>query len=371
MKKARGLGIVYERGGVQWIQYYVCGKRYRESSGSANPADAARLLKKRIADAASGRPVAPQLEKTALEQITKMVIDDYEANHRRSKDRVRYAVAHLHAFFTPEAKVIAITSDQITAYRVHRQEQTFQGRPVANATINYELAVLRRALHLGARAGKVGLAPEVQMLHVENTRKGFFEPEQHRVVVEQLPDYLKQLAQVAYITGWRTKSELLTRQWRHVDFDAGWLRLEPGEGKTGEARNFPFTPELRAALEAQRDYVRCIELETDSIVPWVFCHSDGSPIKSFRDAWRNACTRAAVPGRLVHDFRRTAVRNLERASVARSAAMSMTRHKTETVYRRYAIVDSAMLMEAAAKLSKLHQDEREIAPKVVPLRKAE
>jgi hypothetical protein len=65
------------------------------------------------------------------------------------------------------------------------------------------------------------------------------------------------------------------------------------------------------------------------------------------------------------------VRNLERAGVSRSAAMEMTGHRTETVYRRYAIVDSAMLQEAATKLSKLHQDERSPAPKVVALHKAE
>jgi integrase len=268
MKKGpRGLGSTYERSGVWWIQYRIRGVRYRESSGSRKEADASRLLKKRIGDAASGRPVVPQLEKTTLEQITKMVIDDYVANHLHSEARVRYAVEHLHDFFTPEAKVIAITTDQIKAYRVHRQDQTYQGRPCANATINYELAVLRRAMRLGAEAGKVGLAPEVQMLHVENARKGFFEPEQHRAVVQHLPDYLKPVAEVAYITGWRTRSELLTRQWRHVDFDAGWLRLDPGESKNGKARNFPFTPELRTALEAQREYVRRIEMQTGAIIP--------------------------------------------------------------------------------------------------------
>jgi len=45
------------------------------------------------------------------------------------------------------------------------------------------------------------------------------------------------------------------------------------------------------------------------------------------------------------------VRNLERAGVSRSAAMAMTGHLTESVYRRYAVVDETMLKGAAAKLS--------------------
>ena len=56
------------------------------------------------------------------------------------------------------------------------------------------------------------------------------------------------------------------------------------------------------------------------------------------------------PGRLVHDFRRTAVRNLERAGVPRSSAMAMVGHKTESIYRRYAIVDAGALREAAARI---------------------
>ncbi len=53
---------------------------------------------------------------------------------------------------------------------------------------------------------------------------------------------------------------------------------------------------------------------------------------------------------VMHDFRRTAVRNLERAGVPRSAAMKMTGHKTESVYRRHAIVDETMLTEGEVKL---------------------
>jgi hypothetical protein len=100
-----------------------------------------------------------------------MVLDDYRANHLRSENRARAAVQHLHDFFTPEAKVIAIASDQVTTYRVHRQEQTYQGRPVASATINYELAILRRALRLGVKAGKVGPFPKVEMLRLAKCEK--------------------------------------------------------------------------------------------------------------------------------------------------------------------------------------------------------
>ena len=76
----------------------------------------------------------------------------------------------------------------------------------------------------------------------------------------------------------------------------------------------------------------------------------GRPLKSFRKAWQQACAAAGVPGRILHDFRRTAVRNLERAGVPRSVAMKMVGHKTESVYRRYAVVDEAMLRDAAVKL---------------------
>jgi len=54
--------------------------------------------------------------------------------------------------------------------------------------------------------------------------------------------------------------------------------------------------------------------------------------------------------KLIHDMRRSAVRKFERSGVPRSAAMAMVGHKTESIYRRYAIVDEAMLREAAARL---------------------
>lgn len=156
----------------------------------------------------------------------------------------------------------------------------------------------------------------------------------------------------AYITGWRMGSEILCLQWRQVDVKAGTVRLEPGTTKTGEGRTFYMTSELRAWLEGQKALTEALQRQSGRIIPWVF-HRKGKPIGEFRKAWKTACKKAGVPGRIPHDFRRTAVRNLERAGVPRSVAMKMVGHRTESVYRRYAIVDEAMLREGAEKLARL------------------
>jgi integrase len=142
-----------------------------------------------------------------------------------------------------------------------------------------------------------------------------------------------------------------------VDFKGqGWLRLEPGEDKNRSGRNFPFTPELREILEAQRERTRSLERQLGKIIPWVF-HRKGKPIRSYYKAWHTACAKAGIQ-RIRHDMRRTAVRNLERAGVPRSAAMAIVGHKTESVYRRYAIVDEGMMFDAASKLAALHAKEK-------------
>jgi len=97
-------------------------------------------------------------------------------------------------------------------------------------------------------------------------------------------------------------------------------------------------------------------------------HRDGRPIKRYRRAWLTARTAAGAPHQIPHDFRRTAVRNLERAGVPRSAARKMVGHKTEAMYRRYAIADESLLREGAAKLEALLEAQRGALRVVVPLR---
>jgi integrase len=164
----------------------------------------------------------------------------------------------------------------------------------------------------------------------------------------------------AYLTGWRLKSEVLALQWWQVDFEAGMVRLEPGSTKNADGRVFPFAalPALERLLRTQAERTRAIERASGSIIPWVF-HRAGTPIRYFRRAWIQACRLAGLPDRLPHDFRRTAVRNLERAGVPRSVAMKLTGHKTESIYRRYAIVAEQDLKDGVAKLAALHQRSEE------------
>ena len=166
------------------IEYYIRGQRHNESVNSANRADATRLLKQRIGEAQTGRPVGPQIERTTLEDLIAMVEDDYKVNGRSSADRIGQAANHLRAFFNSTCKAGDITGDRIARYQRQRLEDG--AKP---STVNYEVALLRRGFRLATRAGKVGMRPEFAMLHVENVRKGFFEYEQFQRVLDRLPEY--------------------------------------------------------------------------------------------------------------------------------------------------------------------------------------
>ena len=360
--RERGFGAVYrptykdrktdelKESSIWWIRYYVHGKRRLENVHSRNRADAVNLLKKRLGELVDGKLQATAIQRTRFTELAEMLRNDYQVNARRSLIRAERSISHLSEFFGQD-RAITITSDRISAYVAFRKREG-----AANATINRELAALRRMFRLGKRAGKIGELPFISLLQEDNIRKGFFEPAQCQAVLRHLPDDLKPVVEVAYITGWRVPSEVLTRQWQHVDFDNGWLRLEPGETKNRKGRNFPMTERLRTALQHQRERTSALERSTGKIIPWVF-HRNGRPIKSLYTSWRKACRAARLPGRIPHDFRRTAVRNLERAGVPRSDAMAMIGHLTESIYRRYAISDEASLRESAIKLDRLHRDD--------------
>jgi integrase len=365
MKRSRGEGRIFQptyttstgerkKTTTWWIQYHRDGKKVRESSKSERKADAARLLRDRLAALAAGKPTGPAVEKTTYDYMAKMLEDSFVVNARRSLKRLRGALAHLGAEFKG-VPARAIDEGRIGAYVRSRLDAG-----AANGTINRELTSLKRMFTLAIRAQRVARRPHIEMLAEATPRSGFVERPQYETILAKLPAAVRAVVAVAYLTGWRLAAEVLTRQWRHVDFGAGFLRLEPGETKNGSGRMFVLIPELRAVLQEQRERTTLVEQATGQVVPWVF-HRNGKPITSIRKAWDRACSEAGFPALIPHDLRRSAVRNLERAGVPRSTAMAMVGHKTESIYRRYAIVDEAMLREGALKLATYHDGAHEDA----------
>jgi hypothetical protein len=116
--------------------------------------------------------------------------------------------------------------------------------------------------------------------------------------------------------------------------------------RSGEGRTFPMTREVREVLEQQRTITENLQRQLKVVCLRVF-HRPGRPIKGFRVVFRSACKEAGCPGRVLHDFRRTAVRNLVRAGILERVAMQMTRPKTRSAFERYNIVSVGDLCEAA------------------------
>ena len=186
---------------------------------------------------APGRPLAADYERVTFSDLESIVLNNYDANERKSRNRVVIAFRHLRPFFE-RTPVVFIAGDRLEKYvNLRRQEGA---KP---ATILYELATLRRAFRLAVKAGRLPGVPSFPTITVRNARKGFLEEDDFARVMGHLTDDVRPLVQFLWLTGWR-KSEALGLQWRSVDFVSGTIRIE--ETKSGEPRTLPFhaLPEL-------------------------------------------------------------------------------------------------------------------------------
>jgi integrase len=240
-------------------------------------------------------------------------------------------------------------------------EQRRSTAGTSNAEINRELTILKRMFTLAMEAGKLLHRPHIPMLEERNTRKGFFELEMLRGVPTHLPEPLRPVIEFAYITGWRIPSEVLTLEWRQVDFKADEVRLDPETTKNRAGRVFPMTDDLRALLPSRPAAHQRLKL-AGRIVPRVGVRrvatkrggpKEPRPIRAFDKSWAAACVAAGCPGRIPHDLRRTAVRNTVRRAVPERVAMPLAGHKTRSVFDRYNIVSDGDLRTAALQLSGL------------------
>jgi len=365
------MGYVFRQPGrgrlTYLMKYYVKGRPITESTGEDDEKKALKVLHAKETDRDRGLPVSAAVGKIRFAAAAADLITDYANNDRRSTATVQRRIdRHLEPYFRGW-KLADIHTADVKAYTKARRTEG-----AAIGTVNRELAVLKRMFALAVQGGALLYRPHIPLLTEANVRAGFFEREAFESVRRHLPAPLQPVVTFAYITGWRIDSEVLPLEWRHVDLAAGEVTLDPQTTKNGKPRVFPLTGELRALLEAQRA-IRDAIVATGQLCPTVFVRlvrvggrglsaqhqgraaiaPTPKPIKRFNKAWKAACRKAGQPGKIPHDFRRTAVRNMVRRGVPERVAMQLTGHLTRSVFERYNIVSPGDLQDAAARLEGL------------------
>jgi integrase len=363
MKPKRGTGSIYKRGNIWWIKYYQGGDPIRESSESEKESDAWKLLRRRQADITIGRFTGPDADKVTIKELSEDLKNHYTADgNKKSLEALGWRLKHLLPFFG-HLKAHGLRAEQVNKYIVMRQEGD-----AANATIDRELAALKRMYSLGIQTEKIFRKPYIRMLRENNVRKGFYEHGEFIALRRALPDYLRPVVTFAYYTGWR-REEILSLQWKQVDLANKSVRLDPGTTKNGDGRIIFLEGEPLEALIGQSEKRKHVHLPNEGspvlLCPYVF-HRNGKPIRDFRDAWAKACEATGLTGRLFHDFRRTAVKNMVDAGVPERVAMAISGHKTRSMFDRYHIVPPADLQTAASRIW-AHAESKAERLTVVPL----
>jgi integrase len=345
-RDARG---VIRKSPTWWARYGARGKLHRESTQTADYQEAKRFLKERELAVAREEPIRDKVNRVTFTEMAAALRRDYELNGRH-RATLSSRLLHLEAFFGGQRMAKILPNDLERYKDIRRQAEA------TNGTINRELEVLSRAFTLGRDLGllTVGLRVRTHRLAEAAPRAGFFEDAQYHAVARHLAPDLQVAIAMAQELGWRTQSEVLTLERSQVDRAEGTLRLEPGMAKNDAARTIYLSPALTVLIDEQLARVEALQRQMGTIIPFVFPHLRGrlrgQRIQDFKRTWKTACRKAGVPGMLRHDFRRTAVRNMVNRGIAEKVAMTITGHKTRSVFDRYHIVSPADLKAAAAKM---------------------
>ena len=339
-KRERGTGSLYLVGPYWHYKFYSRFGAHRESSRSTDRKVAERMLKRKLAEVTT-KTYVPRANVRIDELITDMLAE-YKQQRRKSIESARKRWKnHLEPFFT-KLRADDLNTDLVQKYCAQRQTEEASG-----ATLNRELAILKRAFKLAMKRTppKVQRVPIMPSFRESDARTGFLEDAQYELLAREASReglWLRSLLTVAYSFAFR-KGELLSMRVKQIDLSSQTIRLEGTQTKNGTGRTIRMTPEVQTLLTALT-----IGKQPDD---FVFTRENGSPVKGFRKIWKTICTRAGVPELLFHDLRRSGVRNLVRLGVPEGVAMKISGHKTRSVFERYNIVSEADLADAASRLS--------------------
>jgi integrase len=275
---------------------------------------------------------------------------DYTLKGRKTWKRREQHLDHLRPVFGGML-VKAITTERLQGYVTKRLEEK-----AAPATINRELDCLHRMMVLGQRQSppKVLHISHFPKLTEDNVREGFCDYETYLCIRGAAPYHIQVATTIGFFTGLR-KGEVLSLRWdKHMDMEAGCIRLERRQTKTKAPRVVYMAGEFLAVMQKAKE----VRDKMHPDCPWVV-HYRGKPIReNFDHGWKALMKRLGLEGLLFHDLRRSGVRNLVRAGVPETVAMKISGHKTRSVFDRYNVVSEEDLKGAAERLAAFIQAEK-------------
>jgi integrase len=358
---------VYPRGQVYWFKFIFNGRPVQKSTKQGNRKAALQIEAAYRTALAKGEVglAPPKRERRTISELLDALKSSYEQDGKLSKQN-RSLLAITRAEFGSKL------ATELTAELLEKYIQRRKAEGCANATINRVLEVLRRAY----KAAKLTAPVVTHLSEKNNARQGFFSEDEFRALHSHLPADLKDFCRFAYLTGWR-RNEIRTLQWSDVEENTVRLRGENSKNRT--ARRLVLAGELKQILERRRQE----RLVRGVLTNFVF-HREGQPIGEFKKSWATACVAAGLgamlcpqcgsqseegqrtrclkckrqrtySGKIFHDFRRTAARNLVRAGVTETTCMKITGHKTRSMFDRYNITSEKDLADAMERLEQFHQ----------------
>jgi integrase len=309
------------------IDYYVGGKRVREVlKGVKTKRDAEEIEGERLRTRSG--PIQFKKFKDLAEWF--LTHPDKQAKKTLEKDHERFQ-KHLKPYFG-EAKPNDINSSMVDDYKVRRQKQF-----AANATINRELALLRSMFRFAFNKEKMSRVPPIHLLPEDNIRQRFITEEEFQRIREHLSQDVLPPILVAYHTAMRI-GEVLALKWKNVDLKRRLFVLETAKSK-GKQRAVALHPEVIKLLELMlRGFGNTRVFNLD--------------IYRMEKAWRRACKEAKVSDARIHDLRRTRATIWHKEEgLPQDVIMSMSGHKTDSMFRRYQIVSTEYVERLARKWS--------------------
>ena len=348
LKRERGQGSIISRSGTKnlYIRYYATdGRQIQEAVGSSIKQVAENLLQQRLGERGLGIKPAQDVKVLKYEDLR----DSYVEQHTNPRfASAKASIKHLDSFFEGMS-VLDIDSDAIRSFIKKKRDR------LKDPTIRRILNDLRAMFNQAKREGRIRHSdvPYFAMPDDSKPRKGFLTPDQFQTLLKHIPANLQPVVKFCYITGCRIgAAKQIT--WVMIAKDFSEIDL-PGEiTKTGEPLTLPLAGPLEEIARTLRKVFR------DESKP-VF------DVTGFRYAWAHACAAECLGeyepktrkyrGLKLHDFRRSAVRNLIRAGVDRGTAMSISGHKTESIFERYNITTTDDRKEALIRVGQYNKQQ--------------